>query len=213
MAVVYLVRHGQASFGAADYDVLSELGARQSEVLGAELRRRAIDPTLVRTGGMRRQRDTATHTLRAAGIDIPPTVDVRFDEYDHTDLLARYGDPHALTQQTLGRALGAWIADGSRSPCAEHWPEFQKRVRAAVDDVLHECGSGGSAVVFTSGGVISALCAVLVDAPAASFQALNRVTVNAAITTVASGRSGTNLLAFNDHAHLTGEHADLRSYR
>ena len=26
MGVVYLIRHGQASFGAADYDQLSELG-------------------------------------------------------------------------------------------------------------------------------------------------------------------------------------------
>ena len=34
MGMLYLVRHGQASFGAADYDQLSELGARQCEALG-----------------------------------------------------------------------------------------------------------------------------------------------------------------------------------
>ncbi len=28
MGTLYLIRHGQASFGAADYDRLSELGAR-----------------------------------------------------------------------------------------------------------------------------------------------------------------------------------------
>jgi broad specificity phosphatase PhoE len=34
MGNLYLVRHGQASFGAADYDQLSELGQRQSVRLG-----------------------------------------------------------------------------------------------------------------------------------------------------------------------------------
>ena len=34
MSNIYLVRHGQASFGAADYDQLSELGLRQSALLG-----------------------------------------------------------------------------------------------------------------------------------------------------------------------------------
>jgi len=33
MPVVYLIRHGQASFGAQDYDVLSATGHRQAEVL------------------------------------------------------------------------------------------------------------------------------------------------------------------------------------
>ena len=34
--------------------------------------------------------------------------------------------------------------------------------------------------------------------------ALNRVTVNTGITKVVRGRSGTSLLSFNEHAHLTG---------
>ena len=32
MGIVLLVRHGQASFGADDYDVLSDLGVEQSRV-------------------------------------------------------------------------------------------------------------------------------------------------------------------------------------
>ncbi|EPM78754.1 hypothetical protein A249_34210, partial [Pseudomonas syringae pv. actinidiae ICMP 18804] len=37
MGSIYLIRHGQASFGADDYDVLSPVGIRQSRVLGAHL--------------------------------------------------------------------------------------------------------------------------------------------------------------------------------
>ena len=34
MSLVYLVRHAQASFGARDYDRLSELGRQQARWLG-----------------------------------------------------------------------------------------------------------------------------------------------------------------------------------
>ncbi len=54
--VVLLVRHGQASFGADDYDVLSDLGRRQAEVAGEELRRRGLHAPLLVSGGLRRQR-------------------------------------------------------------------------------------------------------------------------------------------------------------
>ncbi|WP_164030788.1 histidine phosphatase family protein, partial [Serratia marcescens] len=38
MGSIYLIRHGQASFGADDYDVLSPTGIRQAEILGDHLR-------------------------------------------------------------------------------------------------------------------------------------------------------------------------------
>ena len=42
MGTLYLVRHGQASFGAEDYDQLSELGRRQSVRLGQYLRDKGL---------------------------------------------------------------------------------------------------------------------------------------------------------------------------
>ena len=42
MGTLYLVRHGQASFGAADYDNLSELGHRQAVRLGEYWRERGM---------------------------------------------------------------------------------------------------------------------------------------------------------------------------
>ncbi|MGH3466845.1 MAG: histidine phosphatase family protein, partial [Thermocrispum sp.] len=55
MGAIYLVRHGQASFGAADYDKLSGLGAEQGAVVGEELRRRELRLAVVRSGSMVRQ--------------------------------------------------------------------------------------------------------------------------------------------------------------
>jgi broad specificity phosphatase PhoE len=44
VGVILLVRHGQASFGGADYDVLSPSGERQARRLGAALAARGVQP-------------------------------------------------------------------------------------------------------------------------------------------------------------------------
>ena len=55
MASIYVIRHGQASFGAANYDKLSELGCRQAEVLGHYLRECNIHFDAVYSGDLQRQ--------------------------------------------------------------------------------------------------------------------------------------------------------------
>lgn len=222
MAVIYLVRHGQASFGAADYDVLSELGHRQSAALGAELRRRGVRPTVARSGALRRQKSTAHDALAAANISANISVDIsvdlrvdeRWDEYDHLDVLRHHGEGAALTAQSvLDGALARWVEAGENSPCAETWPKFTSRVTAAITELTTSLGRGESAVVFTSGGVIAMAVADLIGGGVDGFLALNRVTVNAAITKIVCGRGGTSLISFNDHAHFEGDRADLLSYR
>ena len=58
MGTLYLVRHGQASFGADDYDHLSELGQRQSRRLGAYFQERRLTFEAVITGSLKRQQQT-----------------------------------------------------------------------------------------------------------------------------------------------------------
>ncbi|MBT8142171.1 MAG: histidine phosphatase family protein, partial [Gammaproteobacteria bacterium] len=58
MAELYLIRHAQASFGAANYDKLSELGHQQSHWLGEHLARHAFDFDTVVLGDMVRHRET-----------------------------------------------------------------------------------------------------------------------------------------------------------
>ena len=202
MPVVALVRHGQASFGAADYDELSDLGRRQSEVVGEELLRRRLREPVVVHGTLRRQRDTAAIAL--PGVDA--VVDGRWDEYDHLDLLGRYvtPDPDAppptsskQVQGLLDAALRAWVDDP-----AGGWDAFSGGAAAALDALLEGLPKGRDAVVVTSGGIVAALGARLLGLGADGVVALNRVTVNAAVTTLVHGGSGTSLLSFNEHAHL-----------
>ncbi|GLZ37815.1 histidine phosphatase family protein [Actinokineospora sp. NBRC 105648] len=212
MSVVYLIRHGQASFGAADYDVLSPTGHRQAEVLGEELRSRGVDPAQAWSGTLARQRDTARIALEAAGVDLPCQTDPRWNEYDHLGLVqhhlaaARTTGPASPRefQAVLDAALHSWVNGG---PAAGSFADFEAGAWAALAE------TEGTAVVFTSGGVIAALCSRLLGLPGAAVVALNRVVVNAAITKVVTGRSGATLVSFNEHGHFEGPNRDLLTYR
>lgn len=225
MATVYLVRHGQASFGAADYDNLSPVGHRQAEVAGAALRARGVRVDLAVSGTMRRQRDTAAGCLRVAGAAVPTRTDPRWNEYDFADLLIHHAGRERLGkadeqptdvagfQRALDEALAGWIQAGDDSGAAMTWPAFAGGITAALGELLAETGSGRTAVVFTSGGVIAAACMGLLGFGAPGYIALNRVCVNAGITKIVQGRSGTSLVSFNDHAHVDGEGTALRTNR
>ena len=208
-----LVRHGQASFGAADYDVLSELGARQAQLTTDALRAAGTEVTRVLSGALRRQRDTAQPIAAAYGLTAE--VDGRLDEYDADAILAHHAhseirleergpDAPALDRQAfqavLELALDEWIEAGPSSPTDESFPAFAERVIA----VLADASAGrGTTVLVSSGGVLAAVAVSLLAAGSArTFQALNRVSVNCGISRVIVGAGGTNLVSFNEQQHL-----------
>ncbi|MGW0948990.1 histidine phosphatase family protein [Streptomyces sp. NPDC002623] len=215
MPLICLVRHGQASFGARDYDVLSDLGRDQATAIGRELARRGLrDPHLV-SGTLARQHDTARLLAHAAGFTEPLRQDARWNEYDHLTLLSRYPDPPSdsrAVQELLDRALQAWIEDPDEIG-EPSWSDFVTGATDALTELSTTLQQGRDAVVVTSGGVLAALCGALLSLPPVGVVALNRVTVNAAITTLVVGGSGTSLLTFNDHAHFTGDRRGLLTYR
>ncbi len=206
MAVVLLVRHGQASFGADDYDVLSGVGHEQAAVVGRELARRGLRDPLLVCGTLRRQRGTAD------GLGLgEPAVDGRWDEYDHLGLLERYpvqAPPDASSrgvQVALDAALDAWVRDAAGS-----WGAFSG---GAADALAEVAGAGRDAVVVSSGGVVAAVAARLLGGGPETVVALNRVSVNAGVTKVVVGRSGASLVSYNDHAHFEGADRRLLTYR
>jgi broad specificity phosphatase PhoE len=153
--------------------------------------------------------------MAAAGYPGPCGTDKRWDEFDHLALLHRYVAPERIEpaladsrvfQRLLDEALDAWTRDGG-------WAAFTADALAALHDVVERLPKGRDAVVVSSGGVIGALAAGLIGAPATTGIALNRVAVNGAISLVTVGGSGANLLSFNDHAHFAGTDRTLLTYR
>ncbi len=210
MAQVLLVRHGQASWGAADYDVLSETGERQAEVLGEALA--GVRPDMLVHGTMSRQRRTAEIVAVAAGWDVVPQVDGRWDEMDHLAVLAAQprdfeGEPDRQQFQAwFEAATDRWTAGAHDGDYAESFADFRGRVAAGLADLAE----AGTVVVVTSGGPISATVTDLLAAALPTYTRLAPVVVNASITTVVSGRRGLTLVGFNEHRHLP---PDLLTYR
>lgn len=215
MGQILLVRHGQASFGAENYDALSPLGFEQSRMLGEALGARGITADVVVHGTMRRQQETASTCADAAGWSAVPTVDAGWDEFDFLSVLAMH--PHqygpeptkAEFQLLFEEATEAWMAGVDR-PYEETFAAFAARVHGALERTVALAASG-TVAVFTSGGPIGlAVAEILADPGHLTDQLpglwgrLNRMTVNAALTRVVAGSRGLNLLTYNDQSHLDG---------
>jgi len=225
MPTVLLVRHGQASFGSDDYDVLSDLGHRQAEVVAGSLAERGYHPTRLISGTLRRQRETAaafvalgapgSRSSRAGTSSTPKTSSTT----TATRRSACRGHPEgeALTNRAFQAALEAaqaqWVAHAESSPAAQTWSQFSGAGVGALRDLASQLTSGETAVVVTSGGAIAALLCNLWGTPADLFPVLNRVTINASVTKLAIGGDGVNVISFNDHSHLESVDRALVTYR
>jgi broad specificity phosphatase PhoE len=224
---ILLVRHGQASYGGEDYDVLSARGAAQAEALATELSRRGVTAERILSGSLARQRDTAVPAAAQLGREV--SIDPRWNEYDIDDILAHHSVTAARPsrpastaapeisparfQDLLEQGLLAWMDAGIHGPAVEPYPAFSTRVSAALAELVDDLERGETALVFTSGGVLAAACVALLALPDSSFVVLNRVAVNTGITKIVRGTRGTTLVSFNEHGHLERDGSSLVTYR
>ncbi len=221
MTQVLLVRHGQASWGADDYDVLSPLGEQQAALVGRALAARGLDrPDLVVHGAMKRQRETARLAAEAAGWGGLVEEDRAWDEMDHHEVLAR--QPHTFDgdapsarefQAWFEAATDRWAGGDHDHEYGESFPAFSDRVEDALAAVVERLGGDGTAVVVTSGGPVARVTAQLLGGGADLHRRLAPVVVNASLTKVVVGRRGTTLVSFNDHSHLERPEGGLVTYR
>lgn len=233
MSVLLLVRHGQASFGADDYDALSPRGHEQAEVLGRALAARGVQPDLVVRGGLRRHRETVDGLLAGLGPSrgaVEVVEDPGWDEFDFGHVMevhtpreravaalaglenASSADLRAHFQQLFEEATARWTSGDADHEYDEPFPAFAERVDAALRRTAERAGRGGTVVVVSSGGPIGLVASHLLAGDASLWAALNRVAVNTAVTKVLTGRSGLTLSSFNEHAHLEHDRA-LVTYR
>jgi broad specificity phosphatase PhoE len=209
MSVLLLVRHGQACFGSADYDRLSDLGERQSHLLGASLAARGVRPDVLLRGSMTRHRQTAVAAVAGAGWAADVVEDPGWDEFDHLSTLDGRvlfeeveDEAHDDRAARFDAAIERWSSGHHDDDYRETFPTFRTRVAEALTRAVAALDPGQTAVVFTSGGPVSWVAATLADGGVPAWARLSKVVVNSSVTKVLSGRRGTNLIAFNDHSHL-----------
>lgn len=230
--MIYLIRHAQASFGADDYDALSPLGFEQARVLGEALAARlhGVGPLQVWCGAMRRHRQTAEGCLGALAREHALEVHAGFNEFDHEHVIAvfepRYAtrgvmqaelrtaaDPHRAFQEMFLQAMARWTGGGCDADYQESWPAFRTRCVAALRHVAAGLPRDATALVFTSGGTLAALCQELLGLSVEHALRMNWRFANAGISKLAVGRDGPRLLSLNEHAHFEGTHSHLLTFR
>ncbi len=183
MGSLVVVRHGQASLFASDYDVLSERGEAQARLLGRHLGEHGPHPMLVFTGPARRQRDTARLCGEAyARADQPwptPTTIPELDEHDAFAMVRRAvpllqhdasvaqlaaaaaaGDPgkrSAAFQRLFEAVMERWLRGEIDDPTLESWPSFAERVQRGLSRLLQHDGPGVRMIAFTSVGPLAVM--------------------------------------------------------
>ncbi len=218
MGTLYLVRHGQASFGADDYDQLSALGARQSVRLGEYFAHKGLRFDAAIVGTLRRHVQTYAGICQGAGIDMAALPWPGLNEYDsaaviaaiHPGPLSRPDTPEAYRQhfRILRDGLTQWM-NGVISPHGmPGYDEFVQGVTSALDHV-RKSHHGQNVLLVSSGGPIStAVGHVLGTTPETTIE-LNLRIRNSSITEFAFNPKRHMLLTYNTLPHLdTAVHAD-----
>jgi broad specificity phosphatase PhoE len=211
MPELFVIRHAQASFGAANYDRLSELGHRQSRALGEALAERGVRPDAVAVGSLTRHRETLDGILAGLGMEMEPEVHDGLNEFDFTALLnARFRDTPAPDNmhterkshfRTLRDTVLAWQRDEIADP-PETWAAFAARVEAARQSLLKP--GARQVLAISSGGPIGQLVAATLDTPPEQQIRLQLQTRNCGVTRFVYSAGGAFYFhGFNETPHIT----------
>jgi len=217
MGTLYLVRHGQASFGADDYDHLSELGQRQSVRLGAYFARRGVHFDAFIAGTLRRHKQTLAGILQGMNRAGEHLAWEGLNEYDSEAVIATV-HPHKLEKATspemyrhhfrlLRDGLAQWMA-GAASPVGmPSYPDFVQGVASALDHVRAN-HYGQKVLVVTSGGPISTAVGHVLGTPPQATIELNLRIRNTSVTEFAFTPKRHMLVGFNAIPHLDAPEYD-----
>lgn len=239
MALITLVRHGQASFMQDDYDKLSALGQQQSTVLGQYWLRTKAGIDQVYYGPAKRHVHTGelvADVFRKAGETFPePLPAPELDEYPGIEvlrtflpgLLEKHEDIRALEQsfrnagekselagrlydKLFQRITRMWVAGELDSQEVESWVQFCARIDVGIARIRENAGSKRRIAVFTSGGVIAATVRLALDLSPQRTLELSWTPRNASYTEFLASGERFSLSSFNNHPHL--EDAALLTY-
>jgi broad specificity phosphatase PhoE len=240
VSTLYLIRHGQASFLQADYDILSPLGAEQSQALGGHVADDNWRLDALYSGPRKRQLDTADHLRRGAALrgHALPAIEVvdEFDEFPFQAMMARLLPQLAQREPELTALIGN---AGRRQPPdadqrrrltglieemttrwsrgeldlgadLETYADFRQRVSRGLDRVMTAQGRGKRVAVVTSGGPISITVRRCLGLDHEVTWQMAWTVRNASISEFRYREDRLSLVAFNNVPHLRGEQITYR---
>ena len=221
MGTLYLVRHGQASFGADDYDVLSSMGYQQSVRLGEYFKYKGLSFEAAFTGTLQRQMKTFAGICEGMDVVMDAAQRPGLNEYDSAAVIGAI-HPHKLEKPTspemyrshfrlLKDGLAQWMAGVVSPRGMPSYNDFAAGVRSALDHIRQH--HDGNVLLVSSGGPIStAVGQVLGTSPETTIE-LNMRIRNSSVTEFAFTPRRHTLMTYNTLPHLdTAEHASWVTY-
>lgn len=224
MGSIYLIRHGQASFGADNYDVLSPIGIAQSEALGDHMASLGLHIDRCVAGDLRRQQDTGRLVLtrmQAAGGDVPALeTDPAFNEFDADGVIRALLpgllplEPEALHvlrnardnrsefQRLFALLVQRWHSGEHHVDGLQSWKGFVEQVQGGLQRLLRTASQGDNIAVFTSGGTITALLHLITGLTPSQAFTLNWQIINTSLSHLRFRGSEVTLASFNSQAHV-----------
>ncbi len=240
MSKLLLFRHAQASFMKANYDQLSELGYKQSSVLGEHLVNEGVKFDKIYVGPLKRHLQTFEEVRIAyqnKGIELPkPIILQELIEHRAPQILRKIYDEliqkHEILKKwhDLGEAdpklhkkyhlkifnhfVKLWATNRmivAHPQELENWFTFRINVLKALQQILAENGQGVTVGAFTSGGTISAATGHILEMTNEErIIELNGCVKNTSISECYFSDGHLTLSAFNTVPHLTDK--DLITY-
>jgi broad specificity phosphatase PhoE len=205
MTEIYFVRHGQASFGAEDYDKLSIIGHKQSELLGLYLKKTRLKFDKVICGKMKRHKETLAginKNLKLNNI----IFDGRLNELNYQNLEKAYHTRYNSIPPTSStefrdfhqNLITAW-ASKKLEGLVESYLDFNKRVNSAVDDHVK---NAQRLLVISSGGPKSMLVTRALNLNYAGTADILNFTLNSSYSVFSKSNNAFTLLQYNCVPHL-----------
>lgn len=234
MGTLYLIRHGQASFGEENYDRLSDLGRSQAEILAEYLVAVQTRFDAIYTGTLERHLQTAEPFVKTLEerIERPVAKHVPgLNEYQAEAVMRslipimvhenpamkrdvdRMMRSNASFQKVFAAVMTRWVAGNDSISDNPSWREFVKTVFEAVQRIVKTHGRNRTVAVFTSGGPISAVTGRVLRLSDMQTMELSWQIMNASITRFRFGPDRMSLSTFNEIGHLEIKGNEFLTYR
>lgn len=219
-----MVRHGQASFGADDYDRLSDLGWRQSRRLGEYWRERERGFDQVVMGTLRRHDETWSGIAQGLGVarDVWPVIRTAgLNEYDSAAVIAtvhpgpvqRPDTPELYRHhfKLLREGLRQWMLGQAQPQGMPSYVDFRAGIAAVLEDICR--AAPGRVLLVSSGGPIATAVGHLLQTPAQTTIELNFHIRNSAVSELTYNPKGHRLISYNTLNHLdSANHRDWMTF-
>ena len=182
--------------------------------------------------------DTDSNISSKPAIDISAPdsyVLPQFDEFNHKDVfinsnpafmskgaiaaeIAQAEVPSTRLAELFDAAMQRWHAGGNDGDYIESWSQFNERAKQALEQVRLQVANlnlerDSTVLVFTSGGIISAITAQLLQQGSQTAYQINKSLVNTGVTSITLKAQSTRLLSLNEYSHLFADGKRFETWR